>query len=314
MKGEIMGTSIYAIVQIKKNGKWEFVPELPNAFKDRDYNLFAAISGERDSFGSKVFEPKGLPTDIGALKYNFCSYSDRARERYENESQVMCVLPDGTLLKPYDSSIKRVISEEEYNHLYALFKQKSPEYQNRYSHLGKVSDRDGIEYIVYDADELDGVMKMCPFKEIFETFEDFLKEYYEDDWDEDAQDYGEWKVDFESEDYCSKSYLTLKELQEGDYKEYTANKYKMLKNFYDTFIAAGGTFPEMFSFQESSVGDIKDAFQEAIMPTITVCWQMTDEEKKDLPLFKGIKDLEDIAKKYSIENPEDIRVIFEFDY
>ena len=309
-----MGTSIYAIVQIKKNGKWEFVPELPNAFKDRDYNLFAVISGERDSFGSKVFEPKGLPEDIGALKYRFSSYYDRAKERYENEGQFMCVLPDGTLLKTYDDSIKRVISEEEYNDIHILFKQESPEYRNRYSHLGQISNKNEIEYVVYDASVRGGVMKECPFKEIFKTFEDFLKEYYEDSWDEDAQDYGEWGVDFESEDYSSQSYLTLKELQEGDYNEYTANKYKMSKNFYDTFIAAGGTFPEMFSFQESSVGDIRDAFQEAIMPTITVCWQMTDEEKKDLPLFKGIKDLEDIAKKYSIDNPEDIRVIFEFDY
>lgn len=309
-----MGTSIYTIVQVRKNGEWVFVPKVPDAFSDRNYSVFAVIGGERDSFGDNVFEPKGLPDDIGQMKYGFHSYASSAKERYETEKTQMCILPDGSMLLPYSTKLERKISEKEYNDLHSLMENEQDEYYARYAHLVKKSSSgEALEYAVHDAQVLGGTMKQVPLNEIFPTFEDFLSDYYEDDWDEDAQDYGEWDIDFENGEYCSCSYLTLKELEEADYHEYTANKYKMSRRFYDAFIASGGVFPDKFSFKESSVADIRDAFQEASMPTITVCWQMTDKEKSELSLFKGIQELRNIAQEYFVENHEDIRIVFGFD-
>ena len=38
-----MGCDIHAIVEIRKNGSWEYVDDLPEAFDRRHYNLFSML-------------------------------------------------------------------------------------------------------------------------------------------------------------------------------------------------------------------------------------------------------------------------------
>ena len=156
-------------------------------------------------------------------------------------------------------------------------------------------------------------IKEIPFTEYYGSFEAFVKDRFSDEWDEDAQDWGYWVINFKSEDYHTHSWLTLQELVSADYKNYLARKYKIDKDFVDAFKHFGGRFPEKFWFQKSAVGDIRDAFSEAMSPTVTICWMDENKDNSQLPVFKGIEDLKNIAKKYGIKNYEDIRIVFAFD-
>lgn len=308
-----MGCDIHMITQIKKDNKWEYVPEIPDTLDMRNYSVFAAIAGVRDSFNGCVFEQKGLPEDLGERKYVFQSETPFQKTVYAEKGEIMCVCDDGKILKPYDADIMHTLTEEEYNMLNEYSKANPEKYKERYSHLGKSWSGSIVSYYVFDAFIANGHLEEVPFSKLYPTFEAYMKDKFEDEWDEEVGDYGYWGVDFDCPDYHSPSHLTLKEFLEADYASYTARKYKMSKAFYEEFIKAGGTLPDKFYVEESSTGDIRDCFMEAFDPTITVCWQPDEEERKNMPLFKGIEELKEIAKKYNIDNPEDIRIVFAFD-
>ena len=304
-----MGCDIHIITEVKKNGKWEYVPEVPKSLDTRNYTTFAVLSGVRDSFNSNIFPVKGLPSDISGKK--FCFESDRPHiERLYNEDSTTClVIGDEIVSELYSCGGKThiEITEAEYVQI-----KKEPD-ESRYQLLSW-SETGGIRtYHVCDANAVGGEWKKIPFKQLFATFDEFAKKHYENEWDEDAQDYGYWRVDFESDDYHSHNYITLKEFEDADYTDYTLKKCKISKKFYQAFISNDGVLPSIFKVEDSAIGDIRDVFQEAVSPTVTIAWLDTDISDKKYPIFAAAKELKEIAEKYNVVNHEDVRIVFAFD-
>lgn len=303
-----MGCDIHVIVEIKQSGKWKFVEDVPNSILGRNYHLFGFLANVRNSFDADGFEAKGLPEDISGLKFNFESLTPEILKRYESGTTRRCETSWGELIDIYDDRLKRKITKEEYDEF-----QKQERNPDRYSTLTQSWDGEKYQYTICDAEMVGGRFVDVPLNIVYETIEDF-KKTYEDDWDEQAQDYGSWDIDFVDKEWHSHSYLTLEELIKKDKTDYLSTKYKMSKAFYDKFIESGGVFPENFVIKEkrSDCGTIIDAFSEAFNPTVMCSWR--DEEKeKENPLIKGISELKDIAEKHSITNYEDIRIVFAFD-
>lgn len=306
-----MGCDIHIITEIRKEGKWEYVPETPKTLDMRNYTTFAVLAGVRDYFGCQVFEAKGLPGDISNKRFDFISSRDRYLQQYETGIITALCEPDGTL-SPVDHRIRCKISKPEYDDINTNGDKDS--YKSRYTSLGWCETAGERTYYVYDAAVLNGTLKQVLYKELYSTFDDYLKAYWSDEYDQVADDYGYWRINFDCRDYHSHSYLSLKELLEADYSNYATEKFKLEKSFYKTFIAAGGEFPSIFTIKEESpIGDIADAMREAFNPTVLVSWAMDEESKKNLLVFKGIEELKEIACKYNVENPEDIRIVFAFD-
>ena len=126
-----------------------------------------------------------------------------------------------------------------------------------------------------------------------------------------CEDGNYFDINFDSEDYHSHSYLTLQELQDKDKTDLQMVKCKVVKAFMDKFIESGGKIPEdiIVSEREPETFSFFEALHEAQEPTVIVKW---NSNKKDHAVFKGIEQLEDIAKKYDVE-PNDIRIVFAFD-
>ena len=308
-----MGTSIHIVTEIRKNGVWQGVEEVPAALDTRNYGVFSILSRETGSFfNMKGFEVKGLPDDISTKRFHFESSRASEEKWYNEKGKTMLVTPDGKFLPPMSEICKILITEEEYLRIKSL---SDEERKRKYYCLGYSSRPDNPpEYYVYNALVIGGKYEEVPYKDIYPTFSEYLEKECDDEWNEFAKDYGRYRVDFEDESFYGFNYLTLSELLNFDYSDYTSNRYKMDKSFYDKFIAAGGTFPDIFKIAgDTEPHDFADAIRESFCPTIIIAWQKSEEEKKDLPLFKGIEELKEIAKKYDIENYDNIRIIFAFD-
>ena len=70
----MMGCDIHLITEIKKEGKWNYIDDVPESLNTRNYCTFAVLAGVRDSFNSQIFKAKGLPPDIDKKKCRFRSY------------------------------------------------------------------------------------------------------------------------------------------------------------------------------------------------------------------------------------------------
>ena len=322
-----MGCDIHLITEIRKGGKWQFVEDRPESLLGRNYSLFAFLADVRNSFNYDGFSEKGLPEDLSGKKFFFESERHFYESRF-NEGDTMFVAEDGTIVPNIsDSGCMIHLSEEEYNKLHKEMdnlgsKQDNPEgwqiFDRQYQYLGYSCSRGEYDYHVYDAYSKNGHFEQIPWSKIYPDFETFMKEKHSDEWDEDAQDYGYWKLNFNHcekyGDYHTPSWLTLQEMLDKDTTTYTSNRYKMNREFYETFVKAGGVFPDVFTVEgNTKPGDIADCFAEAFQPTVIVSWQKTDEEKKKQAYFCGIEELKEIAKKYDVTDYNDIRIVFAFD-
>lgn len=323
-----MGCDIHLITEIKKNGKWQFVEERPDALLHRNYSLFAFLADVRNSFNYDSFPEKGLPEDLSGKKFFFNSDRKYYEDRF-NEGDTMFIAEDGTIIPSItDADCLVHLSEEEYKKLQSLQqklgeeKEQNPEaykeFERQYQYLGYSCSRGEYDYRVYDAYSKNGHFEKTPWSKIYPDFDAYAKAKHQEDWDEDAQDYGYWKIDFNHcvkyGDYHTPSWLTLQEMLDKDTTTYTSNRYKMNKSFYDAFINAGGIFPDAFTVEgNTKPGDIADCFAEAFQPTIIISWQKTEKEKQEQCYFKGIEELKEIAKKYDIVDYNDIRIVFAFD-
>ena len=304
-----MGTMMHLITEVRKEGKWRAVPMNPKSLCECNYNTFAVLAGVRDSFGIQVFDRKGLPSDMSSKKFDFESFLPQARERYESgtEQRIKINNPDGSTsyLDMWTAETEVEITVDEYN----AFKQNNPDpsifYNLCYSNNGKEH-----KYTIKNASVIGGKLVDVPYQELYSSFEEFYKADYEEYWDEEKQDCGEWQVNFES--YSNGSYLSLKELRNGDYTLYDSVSYKIDKEFYDKFVAEGGVLPSCFVVRESSTGgSFVEVVREAMSPTVTVSWKQDQEKIDELPIHKGIKELIEIAKQYSVSE-DDIRIVFAF--
>jgi hypothetical protein len=286
---------------------------------NRNYHLFAFLADVRNYWNVKGFKPKGLPFDLSQKKHGFESYWEQIQKNYSDGSKKMFV-KDGQIIEISEvENIWREVSKEEYEEIEKFQKENIEEASKRYGTLQRQYG-ENPKYSAEDAVAAGGEFKKIPYKEIYSSVEGFAKKEYEDDWDEDAHNYGRWRVDFNYYDengygdYHTPSYLTLQELVDADTTDYTANMYKIDREFYDVFTKNGGVLPEIFTVKgETEPTDIAECFREALNPTIIISWQKNEEEKAGMALFKGIEELKEIAKKYDIEDYNNIRIVFAFD-
>lgn len=196
-----MGCDIHLITEIRKNGKWERVLDVPKIFNERNYSVFAFLANVRNYWNYNGFEAKGLPEDISGLIF---------------------------------------------------------------------------------------------------------------DKDEDEEDY--YEIDFreENSDYHHHSWLTLKELQEADKSDFLYTKIKVDKEFIDKFFEFGGKMPEQMEIINYTPNTLVDSIYYVYQPNVIIRWLSSNCKLEDLSISIGIKELEDIAKKYEIDN-ENIRIVFAFD-
>lgn len=304
-----MGCDIHAIIQVRKDGSWKYVPGLPAELKERNYSTFALLAGVRNSFSVSSFPAKGLPDDIGFKKYDFKSQHDFIKKRYENDKQLACKGSDGKFYDACSSELSVEVSEERYNELSKMLA-NGPLSEGRFANIGWSCHGNNKRYYVHDASTVGGVFKEYPLREIYPSLKSFCKEVYEDEWDEDAQDYGYWGIDFDCEDYHTPSYLSLKELKEHDYSDYFTVRYKVPAGFVKSLKEKGVEIP--FPVKESSCGDIADCIREAIDPTVTVFVPTSEEERANAPITKIIAYLDGVAAEQAVAD-EDIRIVFAFD-
>lgn len=306
-----MGCSIHIITEIRKDGKWQYVPETPKHFENRNYKLFSLLADVRNNFAIKGFTPKGLPDDISAKKFNFESYKKNAKERYTDpkDTTIAFIASDGSIHNRYEVP-ETLISREKYNE---LNKMNEENYSKQYNSLCLTKSDKGETYSVRDAYLHGGHFAEVMWKDLYPNFDEFMQYMYEDKFDETMGEYGRWIVDFEDEDFHSFSYLTLKELVEGNYDDYFSKKYKMSKDFYDDFVAMGGVFPDAMQVTEYEPTDFLDIIKEAFTQTVMVTWPERDIDKENDVLFQGINELKNIANKYHVNNLSDIRMVFAFD-
>lgn len=308
-----MGCDIHIITEIKKGGKWQYAPEVPKEFNQRDYGLFALLADVRNSFDTHGFKPKGLPEDISAKKFAFESYTESGKRRYYNDKMKVFIDADGKMKELYELSFS-TISKEEYILLNKKFNEHRETFNKRYDSLGWREDKGERTYYVRDAETHGGHFENVLFCQFYPTLDDFMADLYEDEWDEEMQEYGRWKIDFDCEDFHSANYLSLKELEDANYDNYFAHKYKMDKDFYDAFVALGGEIPKGMTVTTPEYNsDLISMLREHITPTVLISWPANAEERKDSDLMKGIESMKEIARQYNIDNPEDIRIVFAFD-
>mgnify|MGYP003306873563 CR=1 FL=1 len=307
-----MGTMIHVVTEIYKDGKWRQIEEYPQSIKDSGYREYAVLAGVRDSFNQKIFDVKGLPEDLDKPYAQWESRTDFYRQMYNENGKSMLVFnnPNGT--KSYEDIFSHDTEIEIDENMYNIIYKENPE-PTRYFWLSyRVDGTKGTkQYFVHDASIVGAKIMEIPYKTIYATFEEYLKAEQEDEWNEIAQDYGSFKVDFEDECYSDHSYLTLEELENADYSKYYSICYKLDREFYNMFVANGGVLPDCFTISESGIGSIIDAMHEAMEPTITVSWPRSPEEIAEMYMTKGIAELNEIAKQYAIAKNE-IRIIFAF--
>jgi len=58
-----MGIDIDIVTEIRRNGKWEFIPDIPESLKARSYDTFELLAEVYDVDGDH-FPLKGLPKDV----------------------------------------------------------------------------------------------------------------------------------------------------------------------------------------------------------------------------------------------------------
>lgn len=304
-----MGCDIHYIVQKRVNNSWEFVDKSVDTLEDRNYMLFGALAGVRDYWGIQLFDDKGLPEDLGNRKYKWHSELDFYKSLYEKQHALALVIPGQKPNADYyeeRNRLKEYITKEEYE----AYGSYSPDYTRgelRYSYT-KSSTKDGYEYYCYNAGKVGGIFKYVDYKDLYDSFEEFLK-HYADEYDEELNDYGYYQVNFDCEDFHTPSWLTLKELTSANTAKIDMNAAKVSKEFFTAFERAGGELPSGFIVEESAVADLRSAMQEAIEPTVTIRWGENDNYNSVRAL---IEELKKVAEEESVAE-EDLRIVFAFD-
>lgn len=287
-----MGCDIHLITEVKKDGKWNFVEEIPTSLDCRNYTTFSILADVRNDFHHTGFSPKGLPNDLSSKCFRFVSERENIEKGYNERTERKIKLPDGSLIDKYDDRVRRTVENREEAEKY-----------------GGWSCCNGV-YTITDVSLVNGEYVDIPCKELY-TKEEWYKKY-EDEWEERENDYGYYQIDFDSLDYHSHSWLTLKELLDYDLTDYLTSKVKVPKVFYDKFKELGGKLPEgMTVLEEYSPSDMVEAIRMAFNPDVIISF-LNDNKKDETPLVKGMNELKEIAKKYDV-SPEEIRIVFAFD-
>lgn len=295
-----MGCDIHLIAQVKKKDKWEYIPQTPDALMKRDYNLFTFLAGVHDNIGIiGNLKPKGIPDDLEASQYRFLDSTDLLKEKYETQTEKMAVSKDGNrCLDVYDERFKIQCKSEE----------EAKTYKNYRIVCGEEP-----EFSAYDCTKFGFEEKEVPVKE-FMPFDEFVEKFYTGEFNDEMKKYGiygRWDVDFSCEDYHSASWLTLQELKDADKGKYYSDFLALPVYFYDAFVSNGGLFPKNMHTELPGADGVFSAITKNC-ECVIVHWLKTEEEKEKLSLTQGIRQMEEIAGKYGVED-NSIRIVFAFD-
>lgn len=122
----------------------------------------------------------------------FVSATEREREEYETGGVKRVCLQDGKYMYPWDEDgLKDMFSHTIFNdgRDHSNFYKDKKEYLIRNTTdpiLGNVQ-------IVFHLEEKGAELRTVPHKEIYQTLQDYVKDYVEAPWDEEKQDYGYWE-------------------------------------------------------------------------------------------------------------------------
>ena len=116
------------------------------------------------------------------LKFN--SITEEKRNKYENDKTEMFVTSDGKYLYLWDSCFDVEITKDEYETLKAYGERG----------LSTECNFGGIKkYYKTDYSVLNGELREVAYKEMYSTFEEFMKEYEKTELDKEMNDYGYWE-------------------------------------------------------------------------------------------------------------------------
>lgn len=294
-----MGCDIHTIIEVKQDGKWKYIPELPDTFNDRCYGVFSILNRNvRNYNGRNGFEGNGIPTDISGKQFRFVSQYDELFGAYNNKSTFVCWIDEKqSFISPYDESLKTEIDAEFYEELKSGMteKQKSRYYM-------PVQTPYPQKYFVQDANKVNGEFVNLPFTFLYKTLKEFNDAYYKFEWHENEKDYGYYEVDFESNDFHSHSHLTLAELKTKVVNATPDKEFIVEKDFITCLENEIGEFPETMVVEDLKDNKVKVSF--GIDP---------DDFYPQESYNKGVKELEDIKEKYNVKSDEDLRIVFAFD-
>ena len=103
-----MSTNIEYVVQIRENGGWATIKERLSCLNSAGYNVYGILAGINDRFSQQVFQPKGLPEDMGNHKCLWESAREAHKGMYET-GDVMCYCPpDAAPVRIYGDEYKGV--------------------------------------------------------------------------------------------------------------------------------------------------------------------------------------------------------------
>lgn len=126
------------------------------------------------------------------LEFVSATKNEREREKYELEGVERVCLQDGKYLRPWDEDgLKKMFT-------YTIFtdgKDRSALYKSKKEFLVKNAKDTmlGDVQIVFCLGERGAELREVPYKELYPTLQDYVREYVQAPWDEEKQDYGHWK-------------------------------------------------------------------------------------------------------------------------
>lgn len=115
----------------------------------------------------------------------FFSTTAECKKQYENDSIEKARLADGSLVSTWDNCLFREITKEEYE---KYDKQDEDGVSLCYNDFG-----DKPFYGIKDLEHIGATIVEVPFKELYPTFEEYMKDWERATFDEEMQDYGYWE-------------------------------------------------------------------------------------------------------------------------
>ena len=293
-----MGCDIHAIIEIRKNGIWQYIEDLPDIFLDRNYSLFSILNENVRNYCMRDgFPEKGLPPDISGKRFRFVSQKDSLTKAY-NRKDVFCIDDDGNIVSMFDERMRTEIDAV----LYETLKNIAAEKQGERYRI-PVKDEKTQRYFVQDAQKIGAKFVEKKYSDVYETLDEFNCQHYHYQWSEEEQDFGYYEVDFTATGFLhSASYLTLTELLTKVTSPIHEKTFSINKEFLNELERQMGGLPETLTLIKETETDYEVAFMEDPYDTYV-----------QIAYNSGIEEMSKIKEKYGIENDEDIRVVFAFD-
>ena len=295
-----MGCDIHTIVEIRKNGKWEYIPDLPVVFDSRSYGVFSILNRNvRNSYGRDGFEQKGLPNDVSGRRFRFTSYREELEKAYNHKETFVCYIggEDKKYVQAYEECLNTEIDFELYEEL-----KSGMTHEQSLRYYSPTQTAYPQRYFVQDAQKVSGQFMEVPYRFLYSDIKEFNKAYYNYPWYDEEQDFGYYDVDFDS-DLHSHSFLSLAELKTKVITKSSDKEFLIDKEFLVYLKEElGGDLPETMIIGDEVDGKSKVSF--VIDPYETCCQENYNE---------GVEELCKIKEKYNIKNDEDIRIVFAFD-